>query len=456
MPRSPEVWLDRLAGQLAGRQALIERYEAYYSGEHPLVFATEPFREAFGQLFGPFADNWCETVVSATEERLNVVGFRFGDSPEADNGAWEIWQANQMDSEAQLAHTEALICSVAYALVWPGTTVPRITVEHPSQVITAHDPRDRRRTVAALKTYVDDDGVQVAYLYLPGTVYRYRSAPADEGRVVDAGKTVWLPDDRPDAEDPPEQPNPFVDVVPMVCVPNKPRLIRPPRSELAVVIPMQDMINKAWADLMVASERTAATQRYILGGEPPIDPVTKQPKKGVFNPREPYWWIPDPDDGERVRVGQFDAGKLSEFIGVIETGVQHIASQTRTPPHYLNPGADRLSGESIKSSESGLVSKVRRKMVPFGEAWEQVLRLAFVAAGEASKAEYLKAETIWGDPEIKSEAQAADAALKRKELGVPEAQLQEDLGYSPTQIERFAALRLEEQLFARPLEVTGG
>ena len=44
--------------------------EAYYDGEHPLQFATAKFREAFGNLFSAFADNWCEIVVDAPVERL--------------------------------------------------------------------------------------------------------------------------------------------------------------------------------------------------------------------------------------------------------------------------------------------------------------------------------------------------------------------------------------------------
>lgn len=439
----PEVILKRLLAKQEHRVGTLRTLESYYEGDHPLAFASLAFRKAFGNLFGPFADNWCQTVVTATEERLKVDGFRFGPGDDTDSRAWEIWQANQLDSESKLAHTEALVCGESYALVWPTPDGPRVTVEHPLQVIASHDPANRRRTTAAAKVYQDDDGVWVAYLYTPDFVYRFRA----EGQIHSGIPGKWVPEDREGTEDPAVQPNPLGPVVPVVRIPNRPRMIAPPRSEIASVIPLQDAINKLCADMMVTSERTSDSQRYVLGWEGAVDPETNQPKNMPFNPRDPLWVIGDPEDGGQVRVGQFQAGDITGFIKAIEMFVQHIASQTRTPPHYLAPGADRLSGESIKSSESGLVSKVRDKQVVLGEAWEQVMRLCLRLDGASDRASYVGAETVWADPEIRSEAQAADAALKRKELGVPERQLWEDLRYSPTQIERFEVERLSQEFF---------
>ena len=45
-------------------------------------------------------------------------------------------------------------------------------------------------------------------------------------------------------------------------------------------------------------------------------------------------------------------------------------------------------------------------------------------------------ETIWRDPETRTVAQAADAAVKKLSVGVSREQVLEDLGYSPVQIER--------------------
>jgi hypothetical protein len=59
--------------------------------------------------------------------------------------------------------------------------------------------------------------------------------------------------------------------------------------------------------------------------------------------------------------------------------IQHVAAQTRTPPHYLLGQSGAFpSGESLKATETGLVAKVKRKQTTFGETWEEAMRLAFL------------------------------------------------------------------------------
>ena len=56
-------------------------------------------------------------VVDAPGDRLEVQGFRFRDA-EGDADIWRrIWQENDLDAGSQLAHTEALMKGVAYAIV---------------------------------------------------------------------------------------------------------------------------------------------------------------------------------------------------------------------------------------------------------------------------------------------------------------------------------------------------
>ena len=53
-------------------------------------------------------------------------------------------------------------------------------------------------------------------------------------------------------------------------------------------------------------------------------------------------------------------------------------------------------------------------------------------------------ETIWRDPETRTVAQAADAAVKKLAVGVSREQILEDLGYSPVQIERMTGSALPD------------
>ena len=153
-----------------------------------------------------------------------------------------------------------------------------------------------------------------------------------------------------------------------------------------------------------------------------------------------------------MTVGQFQVADLGNYTRAIETLVQHVASQTRTPPHYFYLSGQFPSGEALRSAEAGLVSKARRKQRHFGEAWEEVVRLALRLAGD-DRAEP-KIETIWGDPETCTESEHVDALVKLKALNVPDQPLWERAGFSPTEIARFDQLRTFDALLAGAPEPT--
>lgn len=393
-------------------------------------------------LPGMLATHNCEVVVDAAEERLNVEGFRVGDAPEGDEDAWRIWQANDMDGQSQLAHTDALVGGVSYVIPWFGAEdgTPEITVANAHDAIVECHPKMHRQRRAGLRLYRDEWGHDHAELFLPDGVHLFRSSqPQADFATVDTANMGW------DAEG--VQPNPL-GVVPVIELPNRPRTRNSRhgvivQSEIRSIIPLQDAVNKLVADMLVASEKQALPARWATGLEPPVDPETNQPVKPEVDTAE-LMINTDPAGG----FGVFQAADLRNFTIAIDLMIQHIASISRTPPHYLNSSADRLSGESIKAAESGLVSKVHRKQRFFGEAWEETMRLAGQIAGLPQLSGADGAEVIWADAETRTDSQLADSLVKKKDLNVPDEQLWEDAGYSPQQIARFKAMRAESDLFA--------
>lgn len=445
---SPEWWLRTLDQRLEERRPRLQRYEGYYSGAgHRLAFATGKFREAFGDLFEAFADNWCRIVVDAAVERLRVEGFRFGpEDQEADKDAWAIWQENGLDADSDLAHTEAVKCEEAYLLVGPGENdTPRISVEHPEQVIVAASADDRRRRAAALKKWLADDGYVMATLYLPDKVHRFRSEkPQGDGQQVrwiyrdqTGSRFPFGPWSQRFGRVPGTVPNPL-GVVPVVPLANGPSLLGGGRSDLADVIPLQDAINKLATDMLVASEFAAFRQRVLTGVEWPTDPDTGQPIPGseLKAAMSRVWAFGDSD----VRVHEFSATDLSNYVSGLEMLIQHLAAQTRTPPHYLLGQSGAFpSGESLKATETGLMAKVRRKQRTFGEGHEEAMRLAFRLKGDERRGRAFDAETLWADPESKSLGELVDALLKLKDLAIPFEALWARLpDTSPQEIDRWS------------------
>jgi hypothetical protein len=430
--RTPLDWRDLLIGRLNEQAVMTALYEDYYDGRHPLQFATSKYREAFGALFGAFADNWCQIVVDAAVDRLRVFGFQVGG--EDSEQAWAIWQGNGLDVESVIAHTEAGKSGRAFLLVDPNDGEPRITVEHSSQVVVLTDPADRRTRVAALKRWLGDDGFGYVTLYLPEVVLKFESKTTLVEHTGIA-PIEWVP-----RGPEPEVVNPL-GVVPVIPIENKPGLIHGGHSDLEPAVPLQNAVNKLCTDLIVASEYAGFPQRVLTGVEIPKDPNTNQPLAAVELKAalSRVWSFKAPD----AKVWNLPAADLSNFVSAIALFTQHLAAQTRTPPHYLLGQVVNASGDALIAAEAGLVSKCRSKILFFSDPWEEALALALQATGATVTA--ADCEAVWSNPERVSEAMKVDAAVKKKTLGIPLPVIWLELGYTPEQIAEMEALEASAQ-----------
>lgn len=429
--QSARLWLKRLEPKLNEQMLVADKYEKYYTGDHPLPelpFRSDVasrYRAKFQDLLRKSRSNWMELVVNAEKERMRVEGFRFGEQAD-DKDAWKMWQANILDAESQQVHTEALKTGTAYTIVWLEGDEVRITAEDPSEVMVARDSSDPRIIRAGIKRWKDEwDGTEYATVYLPDALYKYQ-------RTEKGGDWTQRRGVEPQIKNP-------LGVVPIVPFDNKPRIRHGGVSELYGLTDIQDRINVGLFGRMLAMDFAAAPQRWATGIDYEEDD-NGEPLTPFEVAVDRLWTSENPD----AKFGQFKESDLSGYIKSVEQDIQHLAAISRTPPHYLLGQSGAFpSGESLKSTEVGLVRKVESQCIYFGESWEQVMRLAFKATNDP-RASVVDAETIWRDPESYTESQRIDAAVKKKELGVPNRQLQEDIGYSPQQIERFPELLKQE------------
>lgn len=444
---TPEWWRDRLAHQLLvkDRPGLF-RLDRYYDGDHPLPHATADAEAEFQRFLKMSRSNWMGLVVDAVCERLEVVGVRLPGTRDADTKLWQIWQANSLDADSELVHTDAAVFGRSYVSVWPDDdrpSTPRIVPEHPTEMIVATAPGRHRERLAALKVWYDDTAqAWNATLYMPEAVYKW-AAPGRAAvhnsrtqRVALAGWEIR----RPAGEEWPLE-NPF-DRVGVVPFRNRARTIGEGRSEIADVIDIQDRINKTIFDRLMASEFSSFRQRWATGINVPKDPVTAEPVAPFKAAVDRVWTNGNPEG----KFGEFGEHDLQNFIRAVEADVQHIAAQTRTPPHYLLGQSGAFpSGESLKATETGLVAKARKRMRHHGESWEEVC----VLVGQAVEDESLQdtsMEIMWKDPESRTEGELVDALVKMQGLGVPNEALQERWGASPQQIARWRVQMAEQRV----------
>ncbi|AJC53988.1 phage portal protein [Streptomyces sp. 769] len=415
---------DLLIGRVQQQWHQARHNYGYYTGANQkMAFAQAKYEDNFKKIFEKFSDNFCGMIIDSITERTRVEGFRMTDEPAADKDAQEIWQRNFLDADSNSTHTDALVNGRSFLTVWADEDGnPTITPEPFSHIAVKTVPGSRRQLEAAVKSYVDEWGRQYATFWTPTTVYSmYLDQDAPGGWV--SKETTANP----------------LGTVPVIQVNTRSDLYQHPKSELSSIIPIQDMINKTVMDAAIASEFAAWPQRYVTGLEIQEDSAGR--------PIAPFQVAIDKllqAESPEVKFGQFEAANLSNYVTLIEMLVQHLASISRIPFHYFLSGGGMIpSGDAITSAESGLVAKAQERMLYFGEAWEQAMRLAFQIKGD-SRAEAFSAETIWRDPERRTEAQHIDSLVKLSTIGVPQRVLWEKAGFTPSEIERFDALSEEQ------------
>lgn len=440
--RTPEAWVAILNARLDERIPRLVLLDDYYDGDHPLPRGPERAKEAFRKWLRKSRSNWMGLVVDAKAERLRVQGIRYGSGQRADTQAWDIWQANSMDLGSDAVHLEAFVAGETYVSVEPNpddASTPFIFPEHPCQMIVATPPARPFQRDAAFKKWLDDSGYVFATLYLPGAVYKFRSKT--KRRPDTLGKIVWERREV-DGEDWP-LPNPFGEV-PVIPFRNRSRLLKPGRSEIDGLTDTQDRINEMLFQRLIAGQYAAFRQRAASGMTLETDPATGKPKM-PFEPSMTELWV---SEDPETKWHEFSQTTLTGYLDSVEADVQHIAAQSSTPPHYLLGKMMNLAAEAMKAAEAGLVAKVQNRMLHFGESWEAVWRLSFKAIGDEAKAREFNAETIWRNPEFRTEGQLVDALTKMATLGVPREALWERWGASPQEIARWKTMQAEERLFA--------
>lgn len=449
-PGTPDWWLSRLMQRLLDRQPRYDRLERYYLGEHPLPVGDARYRSVFRVLQKKSRTNYVALIADSPVERMHVVGFRFGRSAEeADADADQMWQANDLDQQSSLVHSAASIFGDTYVLVAPspeGEPWPLITPEDPRTTVTENDPTRPRVVRAGLRTWIDDEyGTAVAVVYTRSWIATY------------AGHAPYTSDiGLADPQRPTITRQRFLDInswQPISIVANewgtvpirrfmwRPTWTNDSRGEFEPVLDIQDRINSTILDRLIISRAQAYKQRWAKGIK--VNKDEKNKAKPPFDPGADILWVTENADAD---FGEFTSADIRQVLESVRHDVQDLAAISQTPPHYLIGEIVNASGDALKAAETGLVSKVKERMRSMGQSWEDVIRLGFRVLGDDERASTVDAETLWADPESRSRAELADAALKENSLGVPWSLLMERLQYSPQQIERAKVERQAEEM----------
>lgn len=414
--------------------------DAYYRGSPPLPTDPKRLTRKYRELHEMSRSNWCGLVVDVVNERLKIGSIKSTANATQDKTAWQWWQANNMDGQSPQIHNAALRYGLCYVSVWPGKDKnPRIIGKPPvtSYVRTDYDTGE---PLVAIDIWEDRNcGCVHADLTMPD--YQYHLTCRDQLAIdmmhvdpmfskivtLDVSDLRW--EFRVDEGVVPVERNPM-GCVPYVPVYTNPDLTGGFSSELTGLTPVQDRINKTNFDRLMAQSFASFPRAWITGIDVPEGPDGK-PREPVDAAVDRLWTFTDP----ATKVGQLDAAELAGYINAVTADVQALATQSRTPPHYLVAGMGQFpSGESVRATEYGLTRKVEARQQSYGDAWSNVLRLCGQAVGNKRLANDLGLNVVWKDVEARTEGEVVDALLKMGTLGVPWPSLWQRWGASPEEI----------------------
>lgn len=382
--------MSKMNANLSKRAKVDERLSSYYEGQQRLEqigIAVPPELRRFETVV-----NWPRVVVDEVEHRLDIKALFLPGEEVASRGLREAWEANNLDSESPLLHKETMIFGRGFVTVGTNeddATHPLITVEPPRQMVCLVEQR-RRRMLAAMRSYRDEDGSRLRTLYLP-----------DETIWLRSDRRGWAVEDR----DPHGLGRP-----PVVMFLNRRRLgdwwgV----SEMADAIPLTDSAARSLTNLQIAQEGLAVPGRYIFG----VDPKKLVDKDGKQIPVwEAYYTALMAHADKDVKAGQWDAADLSNFHDTINHYGNLVASTSGLPSRYfvsstVNPAAEG----AIRADESRLVKNVERKGVDWGDGWGWVAGL-YERFRTGEWIEGNRVRTEWHDAGTPTIAQKTDSIQK--------------------------------------------
>jgi hypothetical protein len=382
-----------------GEWSRLQLYEDYYRGRHRPPYTPETATREFRELVHRGVTNLTPLVVNTMTQRLFVDGFRPSTTSVENAPQWEWWQANGMDSRQKALYDETAKHGYAGCMVTPGKPDPVIR------------PVSAREWWVGFEDYSDD--YPFLGLKQPARRHHPSGMPADTSfdyevwHVLDdaARWIVRVHGDHNVAVA--SRTAHGLGVVPIVPFRNGWDLTRYPTGEIEPLIPIQDRLNQTVFDLLVAQTYAASPQKWATGMALPVDKDGK-PLIDLRAWAKSLWMTSD----ENAKFGSLPEANLKNIVEAIEQSLRVYGLTSQTPPHYLLGDLVNLSAEALLAADTTLAKKVNDHQIIFGEAFEQVFRLAGAAAGDDAAANDTEAQVWWRDTEPRSIAQQVDALGK--------------------------------------------
>lgn len=424
--------LGRLFDRLVKRHQLerhrLNRIHTWHAGTAEDIYVPTKVTTEYRRLVEQSHLNVLPLVEKTVRQALAVDGYRPTNASgrplsELSSPAWDIWQANRMDSRQSVLWGHAIRYGWSYAHVSRGTPHPVVTPWSPRQMTTlwSDSVNDTWPTAAMIVRRPIDSA---------GEVRPVDPVDAPGPKHIDEGSRVTIIDDQYTYEMVnsggkwllmPEADWHGFGFVPVIRFPDEEPTYDHAdgyaTGKIEPLIPAQRQIDQVTYSLAMALQYSAFRQRYVTGMT-----VERHANGAAIEPFnvgvDRLLTATDKD----AKFGEFGQTDVAGYLNARDRILAFVGSQAQIPPHNLVTGGQiaNLSAEALASLQYGHRRDIEEHQRLFGEAVELLLRLCGLAAGNRELWEDRSARVHWADTTPRTLAEEADAYGKMATmLGIP-------------------------------------
>lgn len=424
--------------QVKSRHDALCLYRDYDENRHRLLFATDKFRNTFGDLFREFADNMCDAVVDGITDRLQINSW----TADGDSGIQATveasWERNRGEARTGQLHRHAFRDGDGFAIVSDGKDgLARWHAQDPMMMCIRYDIEDPDEKSLVGKVWrVPGAKRWRVNLYYQDRLERWASKGStnDGGVPSPAAFSKLAVGDPLLADDLENSTTPLDNGMPVFHFPNG-TISGYGRSLLLPVIPLQDALNKSVADMLVAGEFHAYPQRWATGIETEIDPVTGQEKK-PFQAGEGRLWR---TKATAAQFGQFTPGGMTDYLDVQDAWRLQIGWKGYLPPHSIafRSQSTAPSGVALLVAEGRTVKAAKDRQRDWGA--EHRAMMAFTVNMDRPGANITgnDLEDNWTPPETRDMKALLEELTMKVDLGLPKREALIEMGYPADDVDKW-------------------
>lgn len=378
----------------------IGRVRRYLKNEPDDPYMPRGASAEYRQLIKTSRRNVLPQVSDTYVQGLRVDGYR--PAKVADNAApWAIWQANGLDAKQSIVHRGVVDHGIAYGLVLPGRSrrtgaaMPVVRLFPPWRAMAWFDGDSEFPEYALLDEGTTSDGRRLWAVVdrLAYTRYVEGSYPSPSPTVLDVQ----------------EHGLGFTPVIRF-----RDRLDDDAQGVVAPLLTRQDELNQIGLGMAVAMQFAMHRQRWVAGL------VVEEDEDGnaiaPFSAGADRLWVTENAD---AKFGDFAQTDISGHLRAYDDALKGLVNAAQLPANIygdlINVSADAL--QLIQVAHQDRLDSIRTVVA---EAWELLLRVAALVAGDLGSAADDSAEIRWRDTETRSLLTAAQGlSLLVEKLGVP-------------------------------------